>query len=79
MIQYLNEKRNLTKEKMPEIFYESCCNAWDTKHYLQMLMEDSVHWNTSTPYDDVGKTMLHDCRRIREFVRRLWTVWEEKF
>lgn len=28
-----------------------------------MVQEDGVRWGTSTPYDDVGKTMLHDCRR----------------
>lgn len=64
MIQYLKEKQSLTKEKTPEDFYGSCCDAWDEEYYLQVLKEDSVHWNTSTPYDDVGKTMLHDCRRL---------------
>lgn len=62
-ILYLNENWNLTKEKISKDFYESPCNTWSSKHYLQMLREDGVRWNTSTPYDDVGKTMLHDCRR----------------
>ena len=62
-IRYLKERRNLTKEKAAGNFYESPCNAWDTKFYLQMVMEDGVRWGTSTAYDDVGKTMLHDCRR----------------